>query len=211
MKMYLRLLQWGFYFVWSTFSVVCAEEVGDVRNVYFTQTIESLKRGHLLKHTIWLKDDKFRMEYMQDGQLFVMIIVADKLYTYLPSRQFGTVTEHTEDDLDNYQIKPEMMQSATKLKDYLMLMQAEKVGQEYVGDKNCDIFQFKDIYTSNVNTLWISIEDKFPLKSQTKLVGDILTIHYTDISFDLDFKDELFVVPDSVRIENLQITIKQES
>ncbi len=184
--------------------LINAKEPSDLRAIHFTQTIDSLKKGRILEHKIWMKNDKLRMEYMQQGQLFVLIINNKQVYTYLPSRKFGTVTKYEKDALDNYQIKPEMMQSVTRLKDHLTLMQAQKVGQEKIYGQKCDIYQFKDPHSHDINTLWISQELQFPLKSQTKLAGDILTIHYKNIEISRDLKDHLFVVANDIRIEPLQ-------
>lgn len=182
---------------------ICADKVYDLRSIYFIQTIDSFKKGRLMEHKIWMHKNKIRMEYIREGKFIVDIIKGEKIYTYFPSKNVGVVRPFVKDQLDNYQIKPEMIQSANKMMDYLTLMQAQIVGKENIREKRCDIFQFKDPKSNEINTLWLDVERKIPVKSQSKISGDIITIQYKNIQSGQNFDEDIFTVPSDVRLREL--------
>ena len=185
-------------------SLISAQESSSLRSVQCIQSIDSLKKGRLLNNKLWITQDKLRMEYMQEEQVYVMIIANNKAYNFIPSRQFGTVTDLGNDSMENYQINPELMQNPQKLRDYLVLTQAVRVGEDNLDGHLCDIYQYIEPDTRNTTTLWVDKKEIFLVKSTTKLVGDIITVRYKNIVLGKPISKDKFIIPKNVRIEPLR-------
>ena len=146
-----KKLIFGFLFLWSFVIPLVAE---DLRNAQFTQVVESVKEGILAEAAVWMKNGQVRIEYQQEQEPMVMLLIDGMIYNYLPNYQMATKVP-MEGNFPTDQLKPEMIQSPTKLKTFLNEMGAKVLEQEKVDGYRCDVYQFQEPESQALVTMWI--------------------------------------------------------
>ena len=171
-----------------------------LRNISFTQTIESKKDGKLFEAKTWMKNKNIRMEYNSQGQELVSIIKSSNVYNYSPAAKTGAILD-VEKNKDTMQIGPEILQSEKEFLEFLNLMEAKKIGQEIVDNKDCDIYEYMDLDKKITHRIWVWHEFNFPVKLTISAYSDILTISYKNIKFHVNIEDNLFEVPEDIKMQ----------
>lgn len=148
-----------------------------------------LKRaGETITGKVYVKGDKIRQEYIQQGtkqvmifrfdkEMFWLLMPAQKVYMDIPSNQCATASDPTLDQ---------------KIKD--MAVQ-KNLGKETVNGYICDKYQY--IYKDSsmgTATQWYSQKLNYPIKSEYKSPSGYMFTEYKNIK-EGGVSDSLFDVP----------------
>ncbi len=170
----------------------------DLRNVTFSQKIESTRNGVVFDGRTFIKDGMVRLEYKTGDMDSISVIKSRNIYSYFPKIKAGKrelmVTEPYE------LVDPKIFQSKEMLYEFLNNMQAKEIGKETIDSKNCIIYEYVDLRTEINNKLWVWEHYGIPIKRQVSEPGidNIVTISYYDIEVDVEIDSTLFDIPGDI-------------
>jgi len=181
-----------------------------LRNVSFSQKIESKKDGALFEAKTWMKDGKVRMEYVSMGENVISIIKDKKVYNFSPKTKMGTVVSVSALGQEQDQVGPEIIQSKDKFYEFLKNMKAKKTGEESVDGKLCVVYEYITDKTKVLNRVWMWKDQDFPVKSTIEVNGDVITVVYKDIQIGGNIESNIFDIPADVKVQDLAAITKKK-
>jgi outer membrane lipoprotein-sorting protein len=143
------------------------------------------------KGKFYIKANKSRMESTTGGVRTIILINADKAYTYIPEQNMAMAMSLSEAKMQTPQVRD--------FKDIYKL-----VGEETVDGKLCDVYEYKD-RRAGLTRIWIAKDIEFPVKSETGGVK----IYYRNIRIDVSLDDALFELPAGVQIHDMGALMQQ--
>ncbi len=161
-----------------------------------TQVMESSQMGTVMTIKMWHKDGKDRIEASQPGTNMKTITIntGDSFYTYMPQQNMAF--KMPADAMD----QTPSMKPPKDFKSHLDSVGATKTGTETYDGQKCDIYEYTEPQTNSNIKLWYSVSKSFPLKMVVSNAYSTNTIYYKDIEVNTPISDDLFRIPDGVKI-----------
>lgn len=156
----------------------------------YEQTVVSRTRGieKIVVSTVWVKEEKLRMEQFLEGQEVIILISDGTTYLYYPAFNMALKTE------TNITVR----QSGKYLKEIVEYIEDTKAnlwGQEQVNGHLCDIYQIIDPQMEIKSTVWIWKERNLPMKLVVVDNTKTVTTYYSNIRTGINIPDTYFSPP----------------
>lgn len=157
----------------------------------FDQTM-SLEGKILAQFRVTTKQDKVRMEILHGQEPEFVIENSEGYYRVYPGKKFAIqmprVDKHTFlDDLDDFD-------------NYLKVNQGQKKGNEKLGDKETEIYEYMDPMSKQKGQVWLSKDSRLPLKIEVPTPQGTLKIEFSDFDTDSVVDDSAFAIPEDVNV-----------
>lgn len=142
---------------------------------------------------VTLKDERFRMDAVVEGQAAVTIRNASGTYTYLPAEGMAMKIS----GLDPSQ---QPVQHAGNYQQYLQERQAERIGTDTIDGHPCEVYRFTDPSIRGTTTAWVWTEKQFPLKLEIDGPTGKTLVELTNIQVGVAVSDATFELPAGVQV-----------
>lgn len=145
---------------------------------------------------VLVQDKNVRTEASYNGMNIVTVRNENGVFHYYPEQK-------TAQKIPASMIKPNLTDDIANFGAYLEKNKAVVVGSEKVGDKDADIYQYKDETSQADTKVWMWKEKNFPLKIEVASGEGATVVEFNNIQFDPAVDPVSFQIPADVNIMEL--------
>jgi hypothetical protein len=154
---------------------------------------EITAQGQVIRSTVMLKDEQFRMEFEMKGMPAVIVRNASGIYQYLPRERAAM-------RLPASMVPQNPLQDARGYVAANHLDELQPVRSETVNGYPCDVYQFPDPTTGGMTTAWIWTAQRFPVKIEQQTRQGPVTAVLSNIRVGAAIAESMFQLPAGVEI-----------
>jgi outer membrane lipoprotein-sorting protein len=118
-------------------------------------------------------------------------------FSYIPEQKVATKIPAAMD-------RPNLTRDLPHFMEFLKTNKAEKVGSEKVDGKDCDIYKFMEPTVQQEAKAWVWTEKQFPVKIEVPAPEGLTVVELYNIQFDPKVEANTFVLPEDVRIMDME-------
>ncbi len=157
----------------------------------------SVNKSPIANIKVVVKDNNMRAESNFGGMASVMIRNESGSYSYLPAQKMATKLPASMD-------RPNMTRDLPHFMDFLNKNSGKKVGNEKLGEFDCDIYTFIEPTIKKEAKAWIWKQKEFPVKIEVDAPEGLTSVEMSNVQFEPKIDDSAFKLPAEAKVIDLE-------
>lgn len=189
--------------LFATLSAVACFAQEEINSLSCDQVVNAPDVGQMtMKFYMKDKGGKVRIETEAQGKKILMIKKGNRMITVYPEQNMAMEIPMSEEQMAKMnQGFSQFGGDPSQFREYLEKMNMAKVGEESVGGKPCDVYEFPS--GDGKAKAWMLKDSHFPAKTIIPTSKGDTVVEFKNIKINESISDDLFMVPPGVQVMDM--------